>query len=392
MGGTNIFDCFLIKELKKRGVDVTVIVPDNIAKKSTLEVFRGYNIVSSENFLNKLLPREYSNLPFEQRPDRFFRYVQYILTTPLIVSRLKADLVIGRDIAALIPCLALNSKKRVGVMDELFSGFSVHRKKNIFEWISCHVTKFMDFLIARRIDLLYTGSETSREEFINIGCNPNKVKSIGAGVDTRLFKPSKPLKSVMEKYGITKADEVVLYEGGVKKFDGLQNLVNAAPRIIEEHPNVKFVIVGDGEYLQSIKSRVECVGLSDYFVYSGWVNQEKLVRIIALAKIGVVPSMNIRSTNMTIPWCLLDLMACGTPCVVSDLDAVREVVSHEETAILTNPEDEFRLADDINRLLEDDELRGRIQKKGLEVVSGYKWEKIIKKMVDSILESEKSSM
>ena len=142
-------------------------------------------------------------------------------------------------------------------------------------------------------------------------------------------------------------------------------IVEAMPRVIEQHPNAILFIteyLADAEYRARIADRVEALGLVDSVRFCGTVPHARMAEFYWASEVAVsVP----RSDGM--PQTLIEAMACGTPNVLNTLPHYRELVVHEESAyfVATDP---ISIADGICRLLNDRELSTKIARNALAIV------------------------
>ena len=85
--------------------------------------------------------------------------------------------------------------------------------------------------------------------------------------------------------------------------------------------DAKLVIAGTGPEREYFESVVAKYGLKDRVIFLGNVSREDMPKYLSLCDVFVLPSYFDTTPNV-----LLEAMACGCPCVVSDIDGVREVV------------------------------------------------------------------
>jgi glycosyltransferase involved in cell wall biosynthesis len=81
---------------------------------------------------------------------------------------------------------------------------------------------------------------------------------------------------------------------------------------------------------------------------------------------------------------VLEMMACGTPVVATDLPSVREILVHNQTALLVAPNDPSALADALRRLLDDRTLAAQLCMRALQEVRAYSWESRARKLLDFV--------
>jgi glycosyltransferase involved in cell wall biosynthesis len=138
----------------------------------------------------------------------------------------------------------------------------------------------------------------------------------------------------------------------IKNHDAL---LDAAPAIIARHPDVRFLLVGDGPLLEHLRSRANRMGISKHVVFTGLVARERIPEMLAAMDVLAHTAL-----YEGLPRVLAQALAMGKPCVAFDADGAKEVVVPEETGYLVRPGDTAGLAATVNRLLEDPVLRARM--------------------------------
>ena len=96
---------------------------------------------------------------------------------------------------------------------------------------------------------------------------------------------------------------------------------------------------------------------------------------LAQASVALLPLPDEPVARLfTSPLKLFDYMAAGVPIVASDLPALREVLRHEENALLARPDDPDAFAAAVRRMLADPVLAGRLGRQARADVRRYSWE------------------
>ena len=145
---------------------------------------------------------------------------------------------------------------------------------------------------------------------------------------------------------------------------GYPHLLDAMVRIQAHLPEVKALLVGDGELRPAMEEKVQKLGLSDSVVFTGI--RRDVPEILALLDIFVLPSL-----WEGLPIALLEAMAAGLPVVATAVGGTPEVVVDGVTGFLVPPRDPQALADAILRLLRDPELRQRMGEAGRARVAAH---------------------
>ena len=121
--------------------------------------------------------------------------------------------------------------------------------------------------------------------------------------------------------------------GHITRVKGTDILIEAAPHILREVPEARFLLVGAGlpSYEPSLRQRVHELGLDGRFVFGG--DRPDVPDMLEAADLFVLPSRSEGQPNA-----LIEAMAMGLPSVATRVGGVPEVVSDGEEALLVPPE------------------------------------------------------
>lgn len=173
---------------------------------------------------------------------------------------------------------------------------------NAVDHVIC-VTKFAAFTLQKLFQY--------PENQISIVQNGLKIKK-------HEFKDSKVLR---KKYGFSIDDQIILYAGVVNQRKGVFDLVKALDRILEEKPNVRLVIAGNGNHSEILKyANQRWANLT----ITGSLEKSVLFDFYQMADIGVVPSYIEQCSYTTI-----EMMHHSLPLLVADVDGLKELVPDE---------------------------------------------------------------
>lgn len=132
---------------------------------------------------------------------------------------------------------------------------------------------------------------------------------------------------------------------------GQRFLIEAAPRVLERHPDVRFVIVGDGELRADLERRAQAVGVAERFLFTG--TRDDIPELLASFDVFAFPSL-FEGLCLSV----IEAQAAGVPVVATPVGGIRETVIPGETGTLCPPEDAAALADRIAWVLDhSDEAR-----------------------------------
>jgi glycosyltransferase involved in cell wall biosynthesis len=185
-----------------------------------------------------------------------------------------------------------------------------------------------------------------------LGLSKRTFEVIYNGVDTEVFHPSISKKDPLE----------VLYVGSLTRRKGIFSLFRAIPSVLSQVPGAHFKIVGrlpEGESGRKIREDLlalipERVTSSIYF--SDFVPHRHLPLIYGQAAVAIFPSY-AEAFGLT----CAEAMACGTAVVMTSRASGPELIEHQISGLLADPDDPDELAQAIITLLENVELRKTLE-------------------------------
>ena len=228
-------------------------------------------------------------------------------------------------------------------------------------------------------------SENGRDELLNIISRKyeNKVKVIHMGVKTP-DKISEP-KINRDSFNIVTPANLLEVKG--HKF-----LVEACSILIERGiDSFQCIFYGEGQLRENLENMVEEKKLTEHIELSGVVPHDTLIEMYKNHKVDIVvlPSITTASgEHEGIPVALMEAMAAGVPVISTTTGGIPELLG-DGVGILVPPEDSKALADAIEQLMKDPELRYKIGAKGKEKVKKeFAIDSVVTKMVELFMGSE----
>ncbi len=359
----------IVNGLRERGYHVG-LVASSLNKDEKAVLFYNLNIIPS--FILQLL--KLKKQPYIASLVFLFVYLLRILP--------QYDIIYARDyhtvIAALFPRL-LFRKKLVyeinGIANE-----EQKLKKDSF------LNRILVFLIekAERVATKYSERIVSVTPHIgtylieNYKCASDKVIAIGNGVNTKYFYPVRDevlLEKWRNKVGIAKEEIIIAFVGNLAPWQGVETLIEVAPLILKEVRNIKFLIIGDGILRKEFKTKVNRLGVSDHFIFTGMIQYENIPILINLADICVAPFISKRNrTTGVSPLKVFEYMACGKPIVCSRIEGL-EFIEQKGVGRLISPEDVMSLQEGLIDLIKNPQKRIMMGNKGLQISREiFNWE------------------
>jgi glycosyltransferase involved in cell wall biosynthesis len=210
------------------------------------------------------------------------------------------------------------------------------------------------------------------------------LRHIPNGVDHSRFQICQPGDSSISSSNIT-----ILTVGRFVPQKGHEFLLKATHILKERDFPAKLVLAGDGPSFETMQQLARELDIQDMVEFLGQVSREDVPALLASADLFVLPSLVEGMPNT-----VLEAMAAGIPIVSTDISAVRGVLNFQNS-VLVEPANEQALADGIQRLVEDQQLRARSVTLNRELVqTHYGWDRIATQEIavfESVLASKGSS-
>lgn len=173
----------------------------------------------------------------------------------------------------------------------------------------------------------------------------NRMHIIHCGVDPALFN-------------LVSHDEVglrLLYVGRLAAVKGLPILIDCLAALKPSHPDIVLTVVGDGSDRADLEHMTARLGLDENVKFVGYQSQAEVRKHMQQTDVFVMSSF-----AEGIPVVLMEAMAAGVPVVASQIAGVSELVEEGVSGYLVPPGDAVSLAERIETLLTDSQLRARL--------------------------------
>ena len=211
--------------------------------------------------------------------------------------------------------------------------------------------------IDKMVDYIYKNTNeifTTSPSFVNAICN-RKVKVPEEKVHywpqyaEEFYRPVEK-KTVPE---VPDDDSFkVIFTGNIGTAQGLQILPKTA--VLLKDKNIKFVMVGDGRYLEEFNIEVQNSGVEDAFIMVPRQPAERIPELLAACDVAFLSFQNAELWTMTIPAKLQSYMACGMPIIASAQGETKRVIEEARCGICTPIGDAEALSEAIKSLLNAD--------------------------------------
>ena len=215
----------------------------------------------------------------------------------------------------------------------------------------------------RQVDRFVSASDAIRAMLLEDGVPAERAVTVHEGIDVDRVVAVEPL-NVREEYWFPPHSLIVGNIAALVPHKGQKYLIDAAAIVVREMPEVRFLVLGEGELRPSLEQQIKHLHLGQHVVLAGF-------RADVLAVLKGLDLFVMSSVTEGLGTSLLDAMAAARPIVATRTGGIPEVVVHAETGLLTPPRDARALAAAILELLRDEAKRRQMAEAGFARVSQH---------------------
>ena len=226
-------------------------------------------------------------------------------------------------------------------------------------------------------DQVLTTNKLHKEVLCSHGVSKNKIDVILNVGNKRVFCPTRDRKPHNEL--------MLVYHGTITERLGIDTILKAVALASKECHSVRFLLIGEGDFLNAAKSLINNLELMDIVQITGFVPVEELPTYLSMADVGIVGNRGYTETkhNYMLPVKMLEYTAMEIPTIAPRL----RVICHyfdENCAIFYTPDDVNDMAQRIIEVCKHREIIANIRE-GLKVFNKrYNWSSMEKKYLNII--------
>ena len=240
--------------------------------------------------------------------------------------------------------------------------------------------------VVEAADMLIANTDLEAKQLINLyDADPGRVEVVHPGVDLNVFRPFDKARARAD-LGLPADAHVLLFAGRLQPLKAPDVLLRAVAELLRQTPALRSRIVvpvvggpsGSGlEHPESLAQLSTELGLDDVVRFVPPVAQQDLARWCAAATLVAVPSYN-ESFGLV----AAEAQATGTPVVAAAVGGLTTVVRDGHSGLLVEGHEARDWAAALRRVIEDDDLRIRLEGGALEQARQFAWEKTAARSLD----------
>jgi glycosyltransferase involved in cell wall biosynthesis len=243
-----------------------------------------------------------------------------------LTRKIKPDLVHAGPIQTCAFIATLSGFRPILTMSWGFDLMDDVHKSKWWEWVTCYTLKRSTFFTS--------DAKVTRDKAIAYGMNPDKTIVFPWGVDLDHFRPS--------TFDLRLSTFTLFCNRSWESRYGVDVLARAFVKVAQERDNVNLLLLGGGSQGHLLRQIFEGGGVLDRVAFAGQISQTVLPEWYHRADLYISPS-HVDGSSVS----LMEALACGLPCLVSDIPANKEWVTEGENGWLFRDGDANHLAEKI---------------------------------------------
>jgi glycosyltransferase involved in cell wall biosynthesis len=207
-----------------------------------------------------------------------------------------------------------------------------------------------------------------------------EIEVIPNGVDLKKFQIKnkidyqEKIQETKKELGIEPSKRIIISVSRLVLKNGIEYLIEAFKYLQQE--KIILVIIGSGPLEEKLKAKVENLKLKGKVLFLGEISNEKVPKYLAMSDIFVRPSLSEGLGNA-----FLEAMAIGVPIIGTAVGGIPDFLKDGETGLFCEVANPKSIAEKINLLLTDENLRQKLIQNGKKLVEKkYNWDLIAEKM------------
>ncbi len=259
---------------------------------------------------------------------------------------------------------------------------TVHSSPFLYQknWLKNLIFKKIEKFLNQRTDQIIFVSQNTQNIFLKEKLLPrDNHQVIYNGLDLEycqkfLIEKKEIRTRVLKKFNLKENNRLISFVGRFSFEKNLLTLVKIAPKLVQEFPYLKFILVGEGEEQEKLTREINKNNLSNHFIFPGFLEKELVYEIISASDLFVLPSF-----YETFSYTVLEALALATPVVATRVGGVQELIDSGVNGFLVPRNDISELRKKIKEVLEKKEIRERFSQGGLLKAQQFSEKEMIKR-------------
>ncbi len=340
----------MASRLQKNGFRVTVVTPKIYKGSHYVEEKEGIKVYRFPFFAGGKLLIEYEKIPYLKM---IIYYISGFLTTIYALMKHHCHLIHAHWAipTGLIGIFASALLQRPLVV-------TIHGSDFRMAMDGPSLLRKVFFFVCKKAQYITCVSEVQKRELERRDIGGQGISVFPMCANEDFLEVGRRRRSVSDKRTLT-----ILSNRNLLPIYNVSLLIRAIPIVLQEEPNTKFFIAGDGPERDSLEKEAKKLNINSSIQFLGRVPHEEMPNLLTQADIYVSTSL-YDGTSVS----LLEAMASGTFPIVTDIPSNQEWIHDGENGFLISSESETLLARKIIEAIRNHELLARASEKNLKII------------------------
>ena len=254
------------------------------------------------------------------------------------IKRCRPDFIYERYITFNLSSVIIKRLFNIPVLLEVNAPLALERAEQPDEKLFFkRLASWMEFAICRNCTQTIVVSTPLRNYLLKNGVPEASTSVMPNGVNLETFSAPTPeyIAKQREQLDIPKNAIVIGFVGIMRSWHGIEGLIDAFCDLLNEHPNLFLLLVGDGPEQANYECILQDKGVASQSKITGRISHQDVPRYISVFDIATAP----KSTFYASPMKILEYMALAKPVIASKTPNIEDLISSPHDGLLFDPED-----------------------------------------------------
>lgn len=349
-GGVATYNYELANGLSELGHEVIVVAPSYSTEDSILDKKMPFNVVRTNLPIYSIMESNRSLVMLPVTAYRFIKVLRHYQPDCILITEHAAH-----ESAALARLYYPFRFTLTVHGTEVYLHFA---RAGIKGWLKRWLMKCF-FHKADRLICVSDSTKNLLEETVNKLQSKTSVIHIGIGLNKLSIKDNP--EDLIKRFNLYDG-KVILTVARLSSGKGQDVVIKALPKVVKEIPKTKYLVVGGGPTRSGMEKLSEALGVKESVLFAGSINREYLDYFYDRCDLFVMVSRRGKRESFGIVY--LEAWKHEKPVIGGCVGGVGEVIEHEKTGLLIEPNDVNAVSEAICRLLRNEDLAKKMGKAG----------------------------
>ncbi len=235
-------------------------------------------------------------------------------------------------------------------------------------------------------DIVFVTTGFVADQMSRLGVGEARIRKLGGGLDAEYFYPDpEGAEKLRRELGLENA-QVICTVSRLAPHKGHKYVMEALPLVIEEVPQLRYVIVGEGPYRPRLEQHARDYGVREHVLFAGRVPFGLLRPYYTMADVMIMATFDIPGhPTEGFGLSFLEANACGTPVIGTYTGGIPEAVEDGVSGLLVPPCDDEAIAEALLRLLTDREYARLLGEQGRQrALTEFSWDHVARRLMEAV--------